>query len=132
MKNLRILWIRKNPSTNSFTLPKNFKVCKDLEKDVQKDEFFLEDILEGYAAIACLLEQKGLQIRFMEEDVFIKEVEGMNKSAFSNLDLIVYGNWPIKCNNLPETYQKLENLSVFGIEIFPSPSDILFAGNKHR
>ena len=56
----------------------------------------------------------------------------MNTAALKNLDLIVYGNWSYKCNNLAETYQNLENLSVYGIEIFPSPSDVLFVANKHR
>jgi len=132
VKNLSILWIKKVPSTNSFTLPKDFKVSKDLENDVQKDESYEEVVLEGYAAVACVLQQNGFKIRFMEEDIFIKELERMNTAAFKDLDLIVYGNWPYKCNNLAETYQQLENLSVHGIEIFPSPSDVLFVANKHR
>ena len=131
MKNLRILWIKKVPSTNSFSLPKDFKVSKDLKNDVQKDEYE-EAVLEGYAALACVLQQNGFQIRFMEEDIFIKELETMNTAALKNLDLIVYGNWPYKCNNLAETYQNLENLSVHEIENFPSPSDVLFVANKHR
>ena len=131
MKNLRILWIKKVPSTNSFTLPKDFKVSKDLKNDIQKDEYE-EAVLEGYAALACVLQQNGFQIRFMEKDIFIKELETMNTAAFKDLDLIVYGNWPYKCNNLAETYQNLENLSVYGIEIFPSSSDVLFVANKHR
>ena len=128
---IRILWIKKVPSTNGFTLPKDFKVSKDLENNIQKDEYE-EAVLEGYAALACVLQQNDFQIRFMEKDIFIKELETMNTAALKNFDLIVYGNWSYKCNNLAETYQNLENLSVNGIEIFPSPSDVLFVANKHR
>ena len=88
---IRILWIKKVPSTNGFTLPKDFKVSKDLENNVQKDEYE-EAVLEGYAALACVLQQNDFQIRFMEKDIFIKELETMNTAALKNLDLIVYGN----------------------------------------
>ena len=63
------MWIKKVPSTNSFTLPKDFKVSKDLKNDVQKDEYE-EAVLEGYAALACVLQQNDFQIRFMEKDIY--------------------------------------------------------------
>ena len=112
---IRILWIKKVPPINGFTLPKDFKVSKDLKNDVQKDEYE-EAVLEGYAALACVLQQNGFKIRFMEKGIFIKELETMNTAALKNLDLIVYGNWPYKCNNLAETYQNLENLSVMELK----------------
>ena len=29
-------------------------------------------------------------------------------------------------------YQNLENLCIFGIKVFPTPSDVLFIANKHH
>ena len=129
---MNILWVKKDANTNSFTLPENFKVCEELKEDVDKDDQFDENILEGYSALACILIQKGCNIKFIEEKTFAKEVEKMNKEAFKDMEIVIHGNWPLLFRNLAQNYQNLENLCTFGIKIFPSPNEVLFVANKHR
>jgi hypothetical protein len=107
-------------------------VCKELEEDIQQDDQFDENVLEGYSALACILIQKGCKMKFMKEKKFVKEVEKMNKEVFKNVEIVIYGNWPLLFRNLAQSYQNLENLCTFGIKIFPSPNEVLFVANKHR
>lgn len=131
MNKFRILWIKKESKTNSFTLPKNFQICEELKKDVEEDDQFHEDILEGYSAMASILIQKGCNIKFLEEKQFETHLMKWNISIFKNIDIIIYGNWPFAFPYIEQVYQNLENLCIFGIKVFPTPSDVLFIANKH-